>query len=80
MCSLTDRLMFPDINGRHILFDEDEDEDFLVIERRAYRLLNRSDVSSWDDFEFRQRFRFTKQSFHHLLAIVTPALARNHYR
>lgn len=77
MSSLIERIVFPEINGRHLLFMEHDEDGDDIFNRRTYRILNRAKMNDWDDIEFYQRFRFTKPFFHRILALVTPALARD---
>lgn len=76
MSRAIDRLLFPDVFGRHImdidwLFEDDEDE-FRV--RRPYQMRLRMTINNWDDFDFYSRFRMKKQTFLLVLDLVSPAL------
>lgn len=73
-----DRLLFPEIFGPHfidLLYNDDDDEDDVGrLARRPYNLPVRATINSWDDVEFFDRFRLTKQTFLYVLQLVGPAL------
>lgn len=71
MARLIDHVLFPELFGEHFLFGEDDHD---IFERRQYRLLNRQHMNHWDDVDFFDRFRITKEFFIELVDIIRPIL------
>lgn len=54
--------------------ESDDEEEYLVTERRQYKMFDRIDVDKWDDYDFFARFRLQKGTVVKVLDLIRPSL------
>lgn len=70
-----------ELDRRLDIMDSSDDEDvYLEVERRMYKMQERIDMSKWGDEDFIYRFRLSKATVAQVLQMIHPSLVHTQER